>query len=408
MEMSSLSGRYAWPWSPSVMLFVCAACVCFLAGNEAHLIKIALPAVTVSGETHVSRRATAACEDYSEVNTTSLSAPEGFESLPKPWIDGTLDVKAYWSATVSSGIEHLLNLTVPGLDGSTVRDVFDYLKVQGPCLIFPFGGVVRDQFLGKPSNDVDAEISCSANRARALCTKRWGADSCQDVTDPDLRSGYTYIGSRTASVSAGDTQGIDMAIWELTFFAKLTDFEYTANSLAYDMYGSQVVLDLTSTGVADACAKKIRIPTSNFSLWDSWKTDQKVYRYWKLRVKGFSSVDSATEAYIVSEAKSFIAHRGETFTMFYCSYVLTGRYIDLDNSCSFVECSHIQAKVQLYSDFFSSDMGSFWNQTAKPVADSLRQKCESSGRMTALTPSLLLFLIVNSVAAGIIDGIVRV
>ena len=388
--------------SPSVVLQLFAYVeICLFVCNEAHRIKIALTplAVRAKDPAHVGRRAISACGDYKEVNTNTLSLPEGFETLPAPWDNNNLKVKVYWSDSVSSGIEQALNLTVPGLGGNTVRDVFDYLKAQGPCWIFPFGGVVRDQFLNRPPNDIDAEISCSADRVRALCTEKWGSSNCENVGDPKRRSYYTYIGSKTAAVSTGDTEGIDMAGWEVTFFGNLTDFEYTANSLAYDIYGNQVVLDFTSTGVADACSRKIRIPTSA-SQWNLWKTSLKVYRYWKLRFKGFSSSNSTTKDYILHEAKSYLVHRGETFTTFYCAYVLIGTYSAIDNSCSIKNCSNVMTKAKMYGEIFDQDMGKFWNETAKPVADGIRLACGC----LLLAPSLVLLASLIVVASAVGNG----
>lgn len=388
----------------TILSLVCilALLACSFVCNEGHRIKIALFPLGMQSmdPIGISKRAISACNDYKEVNKSTLSLPKGFETLPEPWNSSNLlDVKVYRSESVSSGIEHALNLTVPGLGGSTVRDVFDYLKVQGPCWIFPFGGVVRDQFLGQHPNDVDAEISCSADRVRGLCTAKWGSSNCENVGDANRRSFYTYIGSRNAAVATGNTEGIDMAGWEVTFFGNLSDFEYTANSLAYDIYGNQVVLDFTSTGMVDVCSKKIRIPASA-DHWNSWENSLKVYRYWKLRFKGFSSVDLNTSNYIVHEAKSSLVHRGETFTTFYCRYVLIGTYSAMDNSCSIKNCSSVMNKTELYGNVFAEDMGNFWKETAKPVADGILQACGC----LLLSPSLGLLASLIVVAYGVGDS----
>ncbi|XP_062515810.1 uncharacterized protein LOC134191228 [Corticium candelabrum] len=385
----------------SYIVHTCLLLSLFATRSESHLIKIALPTIpeqTVRGARHIARRETEACTNYVEVSINSLTIPTGFENIMAPWTNNNLNVKAYRSSTVSQGIDQILRLKVPGLGGSTVGDVFQHLKDNGPCWILPYGGVVRDIFLGRPPNDVDAEISCPASHVRTLCLQKWGSSNCQGTSD----SSITYIGSQTAKVSTGDTQGIDLAPWDLMIRGSITSFEYTANSLAYDMSGNNVVLDFTSTGVMDTCQKKIRIPS--FTVND-WVTDKKVYRYWKLRVKGFSADSSETANFIVTKAKDFISKDGQPFAKFYCSYVLMGTYSTDGGTCSIADSSSVAANVKKYGQFFLEDMGSFWTETAQPIANGIKQVPNSALDFNTKVSmaSVFLALGLNSLAVFIVS-----
>ena len=91
------------------------------------------------------------------VDKSTLSFPQGFEEVDKPW-DKTR-VTVIRSAIVTKGINELLKREVAGLNGDTVADVMRKFRETAPnCLSFPFGGSVRDQFLGKQANDVDMEL----------------------------------------------------------------------------------------------------------------------------------------------------------------------------------------------------------------------------------------------------------
>ena len=74
----------------------------------------------------------------------------------------------------------------------------------------------------------------------------------------------------------------------------VTDLEYTANAIVFDYNGWNLTYDLTGSGVDDACNMTIRIPSDDGSQssWDRWRmtgNDVKLFRYWKLRVKGFTA-----------------------------------------------------------------------------------------------------------------------
>ena len=142
---------------------------------------------------------------------------------------------------------------VPGIDSSTVADVLQVLR-EGGCPVFIYGGVVRDQFLGRAPNDVDVEVDCTISTVVSLCKQNWGDGNCGKETNA-----ITHIGTPL------DPKSVDLAPTTSTFYASLSQLEYTANSLAYDTNGLDVIIDLTGNGVEDVCSRKIRIPSDDNS-----------------------------------------------------------------------------------------------------------------------------------------------
>ena len=136
--------------------------------------KIAIPAESSaeSARDSFAKRAGGGCSDFVRVqNPGSLNFPDGFQHLQRPWID---NYRAYagTSETVTYGINHLFTLKVPGLEGQTIMEVIGILKRNG-CLSFPFGGAVRDQFLGLIPQDLDMESNCDADTLYRICKQNW-------------------------------------------------------------------------------------------------------------------------------------------------------------------------------------------------------------------------------------------
>lgn len=198
-------------------------------------MKITLPRETLSSP-HSPQT-----EAYSQVDKSTLSFPE---DLPKPWDSN--HVTLVRSATVARGMDELLGLQVPGLKGVTIREVLDALRTTGRCLSFPFGVSVRDQFVERSLNDVNVEVSCSAEAIWSACVQNWGAENCRNSSS----SPVVHIGN---SGVPGETEAMDAAPWNSTFFSPVTNLDYTISSLAYDsnVNSTGAVFDLTSFGVKD-------------------------------------------------------------------------------------------------------------------------------------------------------------
>lgn len=345
-------------------------------------MKIRLPMVA-SGSLHV--RQEGACSDYVEVkNTANLSFPDGFQTLSKPW--ERPGSKVINSMKVTEGFERLLQLEVPGLGGTTVRGVMDALRSTSPhghCLSFPFGGSVRDQFLGTTTKDIDMEVSCMKDTILSTCMEHWpGERNCREYG-----SGVVHIGD---PYQPGQTDDIDSKYWNDAFFGSATTLEYTANSLAYDANpgSTSAVFDITGHGVNDACQRIIRIPVES-NMWPNWNSHyQKLYRFWKLRAKGFKAVDDSTKNFIVQNTMSAITNSPTSFQTFFCIYALGGIFTESTtrHTCTPTDCSTYLSRRRTYETLFAEDftgVGDFWNSVAANLIENLNFDCPQTGTSNA-------------------------
>ena len=317
----------------------------------------------------VVKRAENACTDYAKVDDTqNLNYPSGFENLPKPWEVNPKTTVAR-SATVTTSIKTFFTLKVPGLGATTIEDVLNKLEQHG-CLSFPYGGSVRDQFLNMTPNDLDMESNCNNETILRICKNAWGVKNCSG----NKKNGIVHIGNM--KTGGGDIEEvIDATVWNETFFGSGVALEYTTNSLAYFSSGLDIVIDLTGYGINDTCNKEIRIPVGGDMRyeWANYKNDTvKVYRYWKLRVKGYNPVDMNTKKFIVSDAMSRIMTNNITFKSFYCLTALGGKWKSKNNTCEIQKnCTDALKKKYIYDRKFEDDLGEFWRNTTKDVISKL-------------------------------------
>lgn len=230
-----------------------------------------------------------ACMDYTGVSRTSA-----LSMLPDQLIDLREVTKFARSKIATSKMDDIFQMTVNGLNGNTVQNVIDALNEE-QCLFLPYGGSVRDQFLGMNPKDVDAETNCSFETVHEICINRWDESKC-------VGSEILQIGDD--NIKDGETESIDVANWENTFFGPGIHLEYTTNSMAYFAYGLGLIIDITGDGISDTCDKKIRIPVGiNSDYIEMWRNNcddtgkgcdngEKIYRFWKLRIKGYTAIDS--------------------------------------------------------------------------------------------------------------------
>ena len=333
--------------------------------------KIAIPVEErESMQARLAKRAGDACSDYQLVSdTSSLSYPVGFQHLRKPW-DENPNTTVATSPTVTAGIDRLLPLRVPGLNGVTIKGVMDELQGNN-CLSFPYGGPVRDQFLGATPADLDMETNCAPEEILAICEAAWGPSNCGVTSGGGM---IAHIGDSTAN--DGDTDVIDASNWNETFFGTGTALEYTTNSMAYFGDGLNITIDITGNGIKDTCNKNIRIPV-RVDQRQEWVSATKVYRFWKLRVKNYTAIDTDTMSFIVSEAKKGISNKSTKFQNFYCKNALTGKWMNTTMSCVIPtdSCEKALSKKEQYDMFFERDLGNFWSDTAKAFIEGL--ECES-------------------------------
>ena len=265
----------------------------------------------------------------------------------------------FWrSDFATDGLTRLLQRAVGGIDGVTVGDVFRALR-NGNCFPFFYGGAVRDQFLGSPVNDVDTEVDCDIAIALEICIASWGSENC-------FGSSFLMIGNPIS---------IDIAPTNVTFYAAPEALEYTVNSLAFDTSGTEIIIDLSGTGVRDVCSKWIKIPLDDMERWETWMSgsrgESKLYRFWKLRQKGFTAINNATKVYIVNATTMAIETSPVPFYKFYCKSVYETAYSSSLMECGAIpkaDCASRMATATRYNQYLAEDLGEVWNSLTIPVA----------------------------------------
>ena len=319
-----------------------------------------------------------ACMDYADVSPTSA-----LSMLPDQ-LDRLREVTKFARSKVAtSKMDVLFQMTVNGLNGITVQNVIDALYEE-QCLFLPYGGSVRDQFLGMTPKDVDAETNCSFETVSEICINRWGSSKCIQYRDLEI----LQIG--LDKENDGETENIDVANWENTFFGPGIHLEYTTNSMAYYAYDLGIIIDITGDGISDTCDKKIRIPVGiNSDYIEMWRNNcddtgkgcdngEKIYRFWKLRIKGYKAIDSETRKYIVSHAKNMIMNDGARFQEFYCKNILKGEFVKENIKCNDIPASSCQYKMK-YDDIleedFEEDFEQFWQDEVKPLIEKIEIEC---------------------------------
>ena len=315
-----------------------------------------------------------ACDDKRMItNIRGAGLPQSILSNPR---FNHSRVKFYSSATAKTYIDaHIYTRKVSGLGEQTVRNVFDMLRGE-TCYPFFYGGLVRDQFLGRKPGDVDAEVDCEAERVNEICCRTWGDENCQ-------YNNYTQRAHIGKMVNSSDDL-LDFASTNATFFAPLSHLEYTVNALAYDLNeGNNIILDLPGKGVMDVCNRVIRIPSDDGSeqSWDEWRMapggTQKLYRFWKLRAKDLMPVDNQTRDYIVDQTVAAIRKDPKSFEQFYCDTVYGyGNFNSETKKCevSSAVCSSSAGKDESYRQLFKEDLGDSYG-TVSMVLNLCSGKC---------------------------------
>ena len=306
------------------------------------------------------KRSTACDQKHTAVQP---SYPAGFDNIPKIWEQNKR--ATYFSIEyVTNGIvNELFNCRVPGLKGTKIQVVIDHLQQQG-CLSFPYGGCVRDQFSdGVMPADLDMETNCAREKFRQICTAKWGAENCVHGHAAE------HIGQADAN-DGGNTDILDAANWEETFFGDGTELEYTTNSMAFLASGKNYIIDLTGHGISDTCEKKIRIPVDDEQMYGKWKADGTViFRYWKLRVKGYTAAVEKQAKYIKSQLLQMIGGNKAKFQKLYCKYALKGKW---NEKCVMSNCN-LEMKEKYDSAFvtdFPDGLQAIQEATARLHCDS--------------------------------------
>ena len=307
----------------------------------------------------ISKRQTqdTACSDAVVVDRGSLTLPGRLNQL-----NGR--VRFYRSEIARDNLNIFQDMARVPLASGTVllREVLNTLR-NNLCFPFFYGGAVRDQFLGAQPNDADVEIDCSIETFFNVCTSTWGEVNCG-------RSSSRPLGH--VGIVHSDLENVDVASTSITFYAPLSDLEYTANSLALDLNGLDVVIDLPGTGEMDVCNRCIRIPSDDDSLssWDAWAVDtNKLLRFWKLRIKNFRACNASTLHFITNQVMARLQTEPNKFGTFYCYNVYDGsRYTAANRQCnaSATVCEDGREKAEKYNNAFAEDFGDYWTNVLEP------------------------------------------
>ena len=306
---------------------------------------------------HLTKRATPACDDKKPKDTKELTFPKGFEHLELPWKKKE-DTTVYTSEKATEGMLKLYALKVPGLKGKTINNVLKYLE-DNKCLSFAYGGSIRDQFLDAVPNDLDMETTCKVDVLEELCVKAYGKDNCH-------RGNQMHIGD--LKQNDGNTDELDAGYWEETFFGDRTKLEYTTNAITFLGSGSNIVIDITGFGVGDTCNKLIRIPVKK-ALFGKWLEDNVIFRFWKLRIKGYKVAEGDTWPYIDEQVRRMV--KENVFHKYYCKNVHFGRWNK--DACNIKDCAKSLKKK--YDEVFKQDLKDYWDKEMQPKID--KMECQS-------------------------------
>ncbi len=188
------------------------------------------------------------------------------------------------SVNVDKNYERIAAATIPGVTPkATFGEVFSKLESKG-CKIWLWGGSVRDFLLGKPVFDIDVNFDCPTDTLASIINEAgWQPFKQKGV--------YFKLGNNNKNTQYEHLEGKHFLE---SVAASLSDLEYTANALAYDIE-SKTILDKSGEGVNDACQKIVRIPTAfgieNENTFNAWNIESqqsinnmiKKLRGWKLK-----------------------------------------------------------------------------------------------------------------------------
>ena len=115
---------------------------------------------------------------------------------------------------------------------------------------------------------------------------------------------------------------------------------------------------------------------SRWNIWSEENYPNKLFRFWKLRTKGYTAVDISTLQFIVNMTEIAIMNNPSSFQKFYCRTALGGTISA--GTCTISDCNSAIQSATKYNNKFYEDMGTFWNDTAKPLVANFIQNCSSS------------------------------
>lgn len=254
----------------------------------------------------------------------------------------------------SQKIEEYLKNIVPGLDHS-YRDIFNMIIKEGHN-VWLTGGAIRDLLAPEPSapNDLDFTFDCTRDEIQRI-----------------LRTnGVPYIIPNSYLINIGLKDTVNMGGLEsiYAFHAKDEELEFTVNTVHYHLNTSSFE-GRFKKGLKDLIDKKIIVKTRDLDTWlYGWPSARptKIFRYWKMRGKGFHSV-SHLERFIVYEAVKAFKQDPEAFRMQLLNYLGThfSCFGQIRNGCAQTMgakwCRENYDSLYLKAQAIDTNMEILWN-----------------------------------------------
>lgn len=88
-------------------------------------------------------------------------------------------------------------------------------------------------------------------------------------------------------------------------------------------------------------------------------------------------MDNATLQFIVNMTEIAIMNNPLSFQKFYCRTALEGT--TSSDTCIISDCNNTIQSATKYNSKFYEDMGTFWNDIAKPLVANYTQNCSGGG-----------------------------
>lgn len=191
-------------------------------------------------------------------------------------------------------IEKYLDEPIPGLE-QTYRDVLNVIVKEGHN-VWVLGGAIRDLLSPEEVHpkDLDFTFDCSI----------------QEIVKIFSRNNIPYTKIEGYDViSVGTDQGGEMEGNENTFSikAKDEDLEFTVNTIHYH-FNTGTFEPRFVIGLDDLETKTLKVMATNLNEWlYSKQSDRpiKIFRYWKMRGKGYSGLNHLERFIVVETAKAY-------------------------------------------------------------------------------------------------------
>jgi hypothetical protein len=251
------------------------------------------------------------------------------ETHDAPWeLDGA---KIFKSEKMDEYVDAALAHKVRGKGmGMTQRELFEQLQENDPSLeICIMGGFVRDAVRGMPGNDIDMSFLTDPEGMKRMgelaARKKWtySDDKTWCDTYNEKNKEKIEVGAVKAEIPRfvyihfgdnDDKRDVEGKCLQNSLTRK-TGWgcgEFTCNDLFYSLE-HKVIIDLTGLAVADAQAKRLRIPYWRFleaenpehnrawqlDAWEEFEGYNGIYRWCKFRGRDYEGADNVELLFVL-------------------------------------------------------------------------------------------------------------